>query len=186
MRGSIIGLLAAALICVCGVARSAPIVYNVDITDGFEAVSGTITTDGLIGSLAMSDIISWTLSASGDLIVPSFGSSDPGAYIDCSSCPALALTATPSSLIFDFGGQGFVGFNVVVLPHALGLLLGGIHEHWSVRTDSSVYDTFVGSSPQVIATASVPEPATVALLGLALACIGFARKRSRGRQSTAV
>jgi hypothetical protein len=40
MRGNIVGLLAAALMGVCGVA-SANIVYNVLISDGVETVMGT-------------------------------------------------------------------------------------------------------------------------------------------------
>jgi hypothetical protein len=50
MRPNLFGSLAFALMCVCGLARSS-IVYNVNITDGTETISGTITTDGTIGAL---------------------------------------------------------------------------------------------------------------------------------------
>src|SRR5271155_4209808 len=66
MRGKIIGLLAVALMSLYGVA-SANIVYNIDITDflgGPNSVTGTITTDGDTGTLAVGDITAWTLTSS--------------------------------------------------------------------------------------------------------------------------
>lgn len=44
MRGNIVGLLAAALMAVCGVA-TADVVYNVDNADGFGTATWTITAD---------------------------------------------------------------------------------------------------------------------------------------------
>ncbi len=55
MKPKILGLISVVLLGVCGVASSS-IVYNVDITDGTETVSGTITTDGNTGALAAGDI----------------------------------------------------------------------------------------------------------------------------------
>ena len=51
MRRNIAGVLTVALMCVCGVARPS-IVYDVNITDGIETISGTITTDGTTGTLS--------------------------------------------------------------------------------------------------------------------------------------
>jgi hypothetical protein len=45
MPGNMVGLLAAVLMCVCGIAR-ADIVYDINISDAVETVTGTITTDG--------------------------------------------------------------------------------------------------------------------------------------------
>ena len=98
MRLNAAGLLTAALICVCGVA-SANIIYNVNITDGTETVSGTITTDGSTGTLAPADITAWDLTATGPVAF-SINSAPPGALFcvpgDC------GLQATLSSLTYDF------------------------------------------------------------------------------------
>jgi hypothetical protein len=68
MRGNIVGLLAAALMGVCGVA-SANIIYNVDVTDGLETATGPITTDGH----SAADIVSGSLAGTGSVSITDIG-----------------------------------------------------------------------------------------------------------------
>jgi hypothetical protein len=49
----------------------ADIVYNVNLQVGVGSVTGTITTDGLIGSLAFGNITDWNLTLSNGFSTPS-------------------------------------------------------------------------------------------------------------------
>ena len=186
MRKNIVGLLAAALLFACGVAAATPIVYNVNISDGIETVTGTITTDGTIGPLVAGDISAWTFSASGpvNFLV---SSTLFGALLDCGlSC---GLSATASSLTYDFSSATAHSlFATVISDDVTGIafLTGGVSVCLHCPMLPFRFMPFQGLQTIGTATVSVPEPATVTLLGLALACLGFARKRSRGQQSTAV
>ena len=186
MRGNILGLLAVALMCVCGVA-SANIVYNVNISGAGETVTGTFTTDGTIGPIAYADIVAWDLVASGSIAAFTIASDQVGSTQVCfASC---GLTATANTLAYDFSAIEFPPF-----PAGTLLQLQGTNTIDTIQfaqgqlnffIDSGV---FVGAIPfsEETTIARAPEPATVTLLGLALAGLGFARKRSRGRQSTTV
>jgi hypothetical protein len=179
MRGNIVGLLAAALMGVCGVARPS-IVYTVNISDGIEMVSGTITTDGLIGTLNASDITAWDLTAAGPVAFAE-NSSIPGAFLLCSF--GCGLTATATTLAYDFSSQ------------IAGTGFFDCAGNCQIQLDTGAVDVFKASAGHFISesgntviarAAAAPEPGTFTLLGLGLAGLGFARKRSRGRQSTAV
>jgi hypothetical protein len=200
MRGNIAGLLAVALMSVCGVA-SANIIYNVDITDGTETVSGTITTDGVIGALDVSDVIAWDLIAVGPVsfhtqsLDPTQDSFDQcGANVPGVGC---GITATSDQLVFtSVATPGFpyrlgLGYNITPGTTADGLneiifQPNGVEVSEFRFTPSQINYVIRLPVPYLIGTAQVPEPGTFTLLGLALAGLGFARKRSRGRQSTAV
>src|SRR5438046_8443851 len=98
MRANIVGLLAVALVCVCGVARS-NIVYDVNISNGTETISGTITTDGNTGPLVPGDIIAWNLMAVGPDQVPPGGVS---CGLGCGISATLSdLEFTSTSLLND-------------------------------------------------------------------------------------
>jgi PEP-CTERM motif len=172
MRGKVVGLLAAALMGVCGVARPS-IVYTVNISDGIEMVSGTITTDGLIGTPNASDITGWNLTAAGPAAFAE-NSSIPGAILLCSF--GCGLTATATTLAYDFSSQ------------IAGTAFFDCAGNCSIQFDTGEVDVFKASTGHfisesgntIIARAAAPEPGTFTLLGLGLAGLGFARKRSRG------
>src|ERR1700687_3935360 len=96
MRRCIVRLLAAVLIGTSGVAN-ASYIYNVNITGGGEALTGTITTDVNSGVLAATDILAWKFIWAGSIAFSIAGTS---AQCDAIGC---GLTATLEHLLFDFG-----------------------------------------------------------------------------------
>jgi PEP-CTERM motif len=188
MHKNIVGLLAVALIWVCGVAAATPIVYNVNITDGTETVSGTITTDGMIGTLVAGDVTNWALSATGPVAL-SINSTLPGAIVDCDSMPSCGLVATADGgLEYDFSNPtALIEFFIIPGPPGVVIHAGGVTIYLlAIPGNPPPYDISIPGGLRQIGTASVAEPGTLTLLGLALAGLGFARKRFRGRKSTAV
>jgi hypothetical protein len=177
MRGNIVGLLAAALMGVCGVA-TANIIYNVDISGGGETMTGTITTDGAPGTLSLFDFVSWSLSASGPVsfsVFPSsfFACEPAGCGIDVVGSSLLFDGSSTNGLVLDTPGPATLPF-VEFLSFEI-FVSAGAHSH-----------IFFLTTPYTVGHASAPEPPSAILLGIGLACLVFARKRSRGRQSTAV
>jgi|SRR5271165_1532591 len=86
-------------------AASANIVYTVDrtITGGGKTgtVVGSITIDGVLGTLATSDIVAWTLTLNGAGASFTIANTDPTAFKDISGSD---VTATPTDLFLNFRG----------------------------------------------------------------------------------
>jgi hypothetical protein len=90
-------------------------IYNVNFTiamnspedhSGFGYVSGTLTTNGQLGQLALSDILSWDFNVSAEGHDATFSNLD-SRFRDYPGHPgASGLTATASDLFFDFSQQG--------------------------------------------------------------------------------
>jgi hypothetical protein len=124
MRGNKMGLLAVAFMCVCGVARSAPIVYAVDINIKGLVVTGTITTDGTIGVLAPGNFLSWQFAVNGTLTLDS---SIPGSAVycapaGCGDADAVSLEMTDGSYL-EFASPVPDGFGTALtfLPACITL-----------------------------------------------------------------
>jgi len=87
---------------------AAAITYTLNVPVGAGSVTGTITTDGFIGSLFTVDITSFSLQLNDP-------SSPPPAVLDSSTGGLIfigsgSLVATPDTLTFDFASGGFVNF----------------------------------------------------------------------------
>lgn len=183
-------VLASALAVFAGGAQAAT--YTVDSQIGAGSVSGTIVTDGTLGILDTSDIVSWSFTISaGNLL------GGPSEVIDSDTAQGFgafgtAFTATSTELLFDFTGAGLVFF------------AGASGNGWCLTTENQcggvpgigpgyyVYyneDEFLGQpvpaqyepgdgSAEVIATiAAVPLPASLPLVLAGFG--GFAALRRR-------
>ena len=201
MKLNIRSILAAALIGAASSAGASLVTYNMNFTGGGETVSGSITTDGVLGDIN-GHMLSWEFTLTGS--VPFTMSSATGGSIGGSgavlsaSLTSLTLLA-PSSiggvnqqLFFRPGGGSSCGQPTFYFNRS-----GGTPGYVSANFASDPCngngifgEMFRSSSDVIVATAApgnaVPEPATGALAGLALAALGVAMSRPRRVSSTSV
>jgi|SRR5258708_5813118 hypothetical protein len=183
MRGNIVGLLAAALMAVCGVA-SANIIYNVDISGGGETVTGTITTDGASGLLTAADFVSWSLAVTGSV---TFNDSGPpfAAFCDVSGC---GVSAGVGALTY-VGGVGLQSLFLEAPSSPVPVSISFRDEEVVLTNSIDEGATIPEGTSYLVGTGgrgSVPEPPTAILLAIGLVGLGSVYMRARGRQRAAV
>ena len=152
-------------------------------TVGVGGVSGTITTDGTIGVLGESDIVSFDLTIKGVALSIELMSPGDGAFVG-----GTGLTATSSDIFFDFGNSAsFVLFQTSFgngsryygdAGASAGLLLPGESVNPGFVEDSNFINV-AQSGNQILATATsaVPEPSSILILGSGMAGIAVLVKR---------
>jgi hypothetical protein len=168
--------------------RGGSITYNIQIYPDNQSgytLSGTITTDGTIGTLTAANITAWSWSVTG-----------PSSYEQSSQTPTAAisyavdLTATATSITLGQPPVGtFSGLSLLTSTPAAELV-------W-YRSDDFGFDIYacgvpngngwynlednppgliLGGNTWIIATASVPEPGTFSLSLLGIACLAMAQR----------
>jgi hypothetical protein len=173
--------------------RAADITYSVDESVGPGFVTGTISTDGAIGTLGTGDIVNWNLNVNDgtdgtfDIEGPLSGNNS-GVQVAGSD-----LTSTATQLFFNFDGAdgGFLAFETPGIGDD-GPFIGynaqfaGFDSPQSINIssdfgESTIIDpTFTGN--QVIA--STPEPSSLSLFALGLVGLLFAGIRLRGSKAS--
>jgi hypothetical protein len=186
IRGFALGL---GLFVVPVAASAAPITYNVNHIIGAGSIVGTIQTDGTVGVLSVGNFLDWILTLSS----PNLAGGSPDVITKSSGNTILlgsALSATPTALIFNFAAGNDSGF----------ALQGASGNAWCMATgpiacmgeptpsDAIFFGTSTAwaelrnpTGPEVIASAAVPEPATLMLFGTGLCAIAAGRRRRMGR-----
>jgi hypothetical protein len=177
--------LSAGLLSLPQTANAGAIQYAVNQTIGSGSVTGTITTDGTIGTLAAADVISWNLLLNDGTKTGVEASGANGAFV---VVEGSALTATLMTLTYDYSfvsGSDFY-FGDTNTPYDGELCYTSYSNCWgptgvglyNVGGDGqSVFTALTG--PQIIA--SVPEPATFALFGAGLVSLSALRRRRKAK-----
>jgi hypothetical protein len=144
-------------------------------------LSGDITTDGKIGNIAQSDILSWQLTMSRGTTSYTVSSADAGSAVD----PARSATATATGISFDASNDQFLfsGDNGNTrIDWGFSSYFGAVGRTylWLASQPTG----FPSSGDWTIATASaVPEPSTMLPAAIAsLLGLGFAWRHRRGRR----
>ena len=184
MKAFIKSLTMAAALSFAGTA-SAAIVYNVNQTVQTGGVTGTITTDGTIGSIGSGNITAWNLILSGGAATFNLTNGNSGVFVTVPS----HVTATAQNLFFDYDtpNNGYLLFQVSFGDatrywcNAAGVGTSTCFQGATV-TPQSIGDPSLQvearSGVQIIATAGgVPEPAAWALMLAGFGLTGAAMRR---------
>jgi hypothetical protein len=170
-----------------GQASAGPITYdiaNYPADQNGATLTGFITTDGTIGVLTSSDIVSWswTITPVGGtaftLTSSEFGSEASMRGPVTASLTSITLPDTTAGQPENYFALLGSGNPDLEYDHETGdnVYLGQIPAGTIWSNTNPVLN---GSDTWIIATTSVPEPSTLTLLGIAAVCLaGVARRRA--------
>jgi hypothetical protein len=196
-------------VCLAAESMGGPITYNIEsyaaLQNGY-TLSGTITTDGTIGTLARANVTSWSFSVTGPTSYQLTSLTPTAGFVlDNLTATATSLTLAPPTAdqesLLSFQGGSF-GSTITNLGYDRNPVNPG---EGGPATDA--YSSFngtgaasgiswrdvvdnppglqLGGSTWVIATvtgSAVPEPSTLTLALLGMACLAVAQRTMRYRK----
>jgi hypothetical protein len=177
-------LVLAAMLLGAGVCAASPITYNVNVTVGGGSVTGTVQTDGTIGTIGSANITAWNLNLNG--LGASYNITDANSVVLITGGD---VSATATDLLFNFSGsagdfllfqQGlFSGTHYYCAATTLGTCFQGASVTPQSYLDPSFQNAALTGSQIIGTVAPIPEPASLALFGAGLLGLGLMRRRRR-------
>ena len=166
-----------------GAPAQALTVYTTNFAENGDSITGTISTNGNTGPIAITDILDWNLTVS----VGGHSGTLTGPFSGGNSSPALSsgapLSATTTGLFFDFNASDqFFSIAESGVPTVVGLfsVTSTMAPFVFVAVATDVDLISVGAENTQIASTATPLPAALPLFatGLsALGLLGWRRKR---------
>jgi hypothetical protein len=171
-------------------------IYNIDITQGTDTVTGTITTDGTIGGLSASNIQTWNLTIENTTGTNNLIGTGSGVDSTLTLAPSSVLVATATALDFLFNdttsGELAIS-NVSPSPFPAGAEQFLLQDTGLVGSGGAVYvdvnengDQQFGPSNQIGTVGTTPLPAALPLFGVGLGVMGLLARRSKRKSPAAV
>ncbi len=161
--------------------------YNIqtypDLQKGW-TLSGTITTDGTIGTIQATNILSWTWTGTTGVSSWTVSSTDPGTVVYTGGVTATGagLFLTYGIQSIDLGVPGGAQMFLYATSTAIGFddALGNYQDSYTTWTEQP------GSTAWQIASASpaaVPEPSSLHLVGFGAVCVYVMGHKRRARRT---
>jgi hypothetical protein len=173
------GLITLATLVAPTVSKADDITYAVNQSLLPGGITGTITTDGTLGTLGIADVVGWTLTATNGVTSQVFTPSDSvvlGSGTD--------LTATAGTLSLDFSNENYGWLSFQAISPNLGYAswvagyVPGAYGYISANVTDDLYLESIQyeSGSQIIAT-DTPEPSTSGLMLIGLVILGLVMRK---------
>jgi len=173
------GLITLATLVAPTVSMADDITYTVNQSLLPGAISGTITTDGTLGTLGIADVVGWNLTSTQGATSQVFTPSDSAVFGG-----GTDLTATPGALTLDFSNENYGWISFQATSPSLGYAswvagyVPGAYGYISANVTDDLYLESIQyeEGSQIIATAT-PEPSTSSLMLIGVGFVFAMRKR---------
>ena len=179
-KSRLLGAVCAITLTWFATATSASIIYNVNRTVGAGSVTGTIETDGTIGTLdPISNITSWSLTLFDGVDSETISSTTGGML----NGGLTFLTATSTELNYNFDHANSFDVNFDLTPELQDgwfyRLEGGEEEIYHSTLEGPDHNVIVNRTGTQLIGSVVPIPAALWLFGSGLlGLVGIARKKA--------
>ncbi|MEQ1593408.1 MAG: PEP-CTERM sorting domain-containing protein [Thiobacillus sp.] len=166
-------------------ASHANTIYNINIADGGNSLTGTITTDGMLGEINNYNIVDWSITVAGPY---NFTLDSATSVFGCNSVCGLEATADVL-ILFPSTGPGDIGFHVYGINNAyiaISPRFGNAYQVLFTPNNApggpqaaSINGVIASGGNSFGVAAAVPEPEAWGLMMSGLVLVGAAARRRR-------